>query len=324
MPILATSKATFLAPLCALFLLTLVVTTGCASDKKKKADKPPETETALYRSARRSLGANNFVGAIERFQALETLYPFGRYAEQAQLEIVFAHYRAYNLTEARTAADRFIQLNPQHANADYAQYLKALAAFSEGRKPFELGATAGLMSRDLSPLEDAYADFQVLLSLYPHSEYAQDARQRMIFIRNVLAAKEILIGKYYLDQKAFIAAANRGQYVVEHFSQTPAIQDALALMSDAYLFLGMRDLAKTSVELLRANYPDHPNFGPDNEYIAMPSKKSLSRPLLNVLSFGLLAKPKPPRPVILKPDEPQAKVRQADGQTTDDNSTHEG
>ena len=285
-------------------LLSCVMAPGCTSKKKREANKPPETETSLYRSARKSLAGKNYLIAIEKFQQLETLFPFGRYAEQAQLEIVFAHHKARNLTEAKVAADRFIQLNPQHANADYAQYLKALSSFTDGRKSFELSAKRGILNRDISSLQEAYKDFQVLLEVYPHSEYAQDTRQHMIFIRNILAAKEVLIGQFYLDQKAYLAAANRGQYVLENFSQTPAIEDALRLMSDAYLFMGKEHLAKKSIELLRLNYPDHPNFGPNNVYIATASKKSLTRSLMNVLTFGILARPKPPKPIVFNLDEP--------------------
>lgn len=282
---------------------------GCSSKKAAQKEIDEDiTETTLYRNARRSLQASNYDVAIEQLQQLEALFPFGRYAEQAQLEIVYAYYRAYKLEEARVAADRFIELHPQHANADYAQYIKALSAFKKDRKSFEMSKSKSILSRDLTALEDAFKDFEALVNNSPHSEYAQDARQRMLFIRNIFAEKEVLIGHYYLDKKAYLAAANRGRYVLDHYKQTPAVEEALALIADAYLFLGLKDLAEEPIQILRTNYPNHPSFDEDGSYVAIASRRSVLKPLINVISFGLLKRPAPPVPIVVeyRPDSKEA------------------
>lgn len=288
--------------ICFLPLLLTSFLQGCESNQSKTKTADDVTETSLYRSARRSLQTHNYLVAIEQFQELEALFPFGRYAEQAQLEIIYAYYKAQKLDESRSAADRFIELHPQHANSDYAQYLKGLSAFARDRKSFELANTKSLLGRDLTSLEEAFNDFEELIEDFPHSEYAQDARQRMLFIRNTFAAKEVMIGKYYLDKKAYLAAVNRGRYVLDNYKQTPAVEDALALMADAYLFLGLEGLAKEPIDLLRINYPNHSGFENDT-YVATPSRRSLVKPLLNIVTFGLLMRPAPPVPVVFKLDE---------------------
>lgn len=280
--------------------------TGSEGRKQKKKRKkrtrkqaPQPSETALYRDARRKMQGRNYQAAIESFQQLEALYPFGRYAERAQLEIIYAYYSARDLEEARSAADRFIHLHPQHTNTDYAQYLKGLSGFAEGQRFQELSGAKAMLRRDLSPLRDSFTDFKELLELYPDSKYAPDAHKRMTFIRNTMAKQELLIGHYYLDRRAYIAAANRGRYVVENYSQTPAVEDALALMVDAYTFMELDDLAIDTAKVLLANYPDHKNFSRTGAYRAAFPKRTVPRSTLNIVSFGLLARPRVPKPIII-------------------------
>lgn len=260
------------------------------------------SETALYRGARKSLNSHSYKAAIDQFQQLESLYPFGRYAEQAQLEIIYAYYKNHDFSETRSAVDRFVQLHPDDANADYAQYLKGLAAFSQGQKPFEMAFSKTLSGRDLGSMRDSFSDFQELLEQFPDSEYTADARQRMVFIRNLLAAREVEIGRYYLDRKAFLAAANRANHVVEYFSQTPAVEDALTLLISAYSFMNLDDLSKEVLLVLQRNYPDNPNFTKNGDYAILQHPKAKPRSWLNIVSFGLLARPRVPKPLILQPN----------------------
>lgn len=264
---------------------------GCNASKRNVEEKEQSTEVALYRIARRKLDAKQYVAAVELFEKLESLYPFGRYAERAQLEIIYAHYRAYNLEEARAAADRFLRLHPTHPNADYAQYLKGLAGFTKGRKPFEMGSAGSLSERDLLPMKESFADFEELIGQFPNSGYATDSRQRMIFINNILAEKEIGVGWYYLKRNAFVAAANRGRYVIENYSQTPSVENALELLISSYTLMGQHQLAMDTVSVLSANYPDNHNLADDGSYTVAAVPKAGARSILNVVSFGLLAKP---------------------------------
>ena len=274
------------------FLYIISATLPACNASKRNAEKLEQaTEVALYRIARRKLDAKQYTIAVEIFEKLESLYPFGRYAERAQLEIIYAHYKAYHLEEARAAADRFLRLHATHPNADYAQYLKGLASFTKGRKPFEMGGGGSLSERDLLPIRGSFSDFRELIEQFPNSEYVADAHQRMIFINNILAKQEVGVGWYYLKRNAFVAAANRGRYVIENYSQTPSVEHALELLISSYELMGQRKLAMDAVSVLSANYPDNENLLDDGGYTRPAVPKAGARSILNVISFGLLAKP---------------------------------
>lgn len=280
----------------AYLLIVLLALSGCNSTEENTAAadkkvKPPPTETALYRAARKKMVGRHYSDAAKLFQELELLYPFSRYAERAKLEIIYAHYKAYELDEARTAADDFLRLHTDHPNADYAQYLKALSKFSENRRPFEMTLKGALSHRDLTPIKESFDDFKELLEGFPDSKYLPDARQRMVFIRNILAAQEVLIGEYYLKRNAFVAAVNRGRYVVENYSQTPAIESALELLIAAYTNIERIDLAKETIAVLKLNYPKNSNFMPNGSYQVPAVPKAGARSILNVVTFGLLSRP---------------------------------
>ncbi|MCH2098032.1 MAG: outer membrane protein assembly factor BamD, partial [Pseudomonadales bacterium] len=187
---------------------------GCASlpffgDDEEAPEVPESSEQELYQSAQRSLRASNYNDAIAKLQALEARYPFGRYAEQAQLELIYAYYMGFQPDAARSAADRFIRLHPQHPNVDYAYYLKGLAAYEKDESFFDRFVSTDRSARDIGAARDSFADFSQLLARYPASEYAPDARQRMIYLRNLLAGSEINVGRYYLSREAYVAAVNR-------------------------------------------------------------------------------------------------------------------
>src|SRR5690554_798993 len=169
------------------------------------------TEEQFYRTANQQLNASNFSAAARTYQALEARYPFGQYAAQAQLELIYAHYRSGNLEGARAAADRFMRLHPDHPNIDYAYYLKGVASFAESSGFMSRFLPTDPSKRDISRARDAFNEFSILLTFYPDSDYAADARARMIYLRNSLADHEIHVANYYLERRAYIAALNRGR-----------------------------------------------------------------------------------------------------------------
>ncbi|MEE4360914.1 MAG: outer membrane protein assembly factor BamD, partial [Pseudomonadales bacterium] len=150
---------------------------------KEPTEVPETTEQQIYQAAQRSLRSSNYQDAIAQFQALEARFPFGRYAEQAQLELIYAYYKGFQPEAARSAADRFIRLHPQHPNVDYAFYLKGLAAYEQDRSFLDRFFPTDQASRDIGAARDSFADFSQLLARYPDSEYAPDARQRMVYLR---------------------------------------------------------------------------------------------------------------------------------------------
>jgi outer membrane protein assembly factor BamD len=244
------------------------------------------TEEQFYVRAQEQLGSQNFRGAIETFQALESRFPFGRFADQAQIEVVYAYYRNNDLEAARAAADRFIRLHPENENVDYAYYMKGLASFTEDRGFINRFLPVDQTKRDPGRARESFSDFSQLLALYPDSPYAADARARMVFLRNNLAAYEIHVANYYIDRSAYIAALRRGQYVVENFQGTPAVADGMAIMVECYLRLGLNDLADTSLALLQENYPEHPAFDRNGEFTVRTDVTNPS--LLYTVTFGLL------------------------------------
>jgi outer membrane protein assembly factor BamD len=275
--------------ICLLSLGTLLA--SCSSED----DKPQGlTEKQLYDTVQENLRDENFSMAVRNLQLLEARYPFGPYAEQAQLEIIYAHYRSFEPEAAIAAADRFIRLHPQHPNVDYAYYLKGLANYAESQGFLDRFLPTDMTRRDPGLAVQSFEDFRQLLFRYPGSPYAADAKARMVYLRNRLARYEINVANYYFKRGAYMAAANRGRHVVENFPQTPATGDALAVMTQAYQLLTLNDLANDSLAVLRLNYPDHPSLDKNGEFISKFSVDGAERSWVNKLTIGLVDHPIPP------------------------------
>lgn len=280
----------------ALLLSLLLFISGCSwfggDDDELIAD---SGEQQMYREAQRHLKNENFSLAVRSLQGLESRYPFGQYAEQAQLELIYAHYSAYEFAAANEAADRFIRLHPRHPSVDYAYYMKGLAAYDIEPGFFSRFIPSDDTKRDVSHIQTAFAEFAQLLARFPDSAYAPDARQRMVHMRNMLARTEIHVANYYFRRGAYMAALNRGKYVVEHMQQTPSVADGLAIMGQAYLLLGLDDLAEDSIAVLCENYPDHPNLTSGCEFDSVYTMDGLQRSWINQATLGLFDPPKPPQ-----------------------------
>ena len=258
---------------------------ACNSDK---TDDVESTELAYYESAQSSLRSNNYANAVSKLQLLEARFPFGRYAEQAQLEIIYAYYRSAQPEAARAAADRFIRLHPRHPNVDYAYYLKGLASFNEDENFLARLFPMDPSTRDPGAARDSFNDFDQLIRRFPNSEYAPDAQKRMQYLRNLLAASVVNVARYYIFRGAYVAAANRGRYVFENLQGTAAVPDALAIMVEAYQLLGMEDLANDALLVLSANFPEHDSLDSNGQFRSSKSVKSSSKSWLNIITFGLM------------------------------------
>jgi outer membrane protein assembly factor BamD len=272
-----------------ILLLLATILSGCGlfgRDGERDEFAGLSTEEQFYRRALEQLNSNNYNGSISTYQALESRFPFGRFAAQAQIEIVYAYYRNGDMEAARAAADRFIRLHPDNENIDYAYYMRGLSSFDEGSNFLSRFFPIDQTKRDPGRSRESFSDFAQLLALYPDSPYAADTRARMVFLRNNLAAYEIHVANYYLERRAYIAALRRGQYVVENFQGTPAVADGVAIMVEAYLRLGLNDLADTSLALLRENYPEHGAIADDGSFII---RSEITNPsLIYTVTFGLL------------------------------------
>ncbi|MEP4487277.1 MAG: outer membrane protein assembly factor BamD [Halioglobus sp.] len=252
-------------------------------------------EQQMYEESQRHLGNRNYDLAVRSLQLLESRYPFGKYAEQAQLEIIYAHYGAYEHEAAVEAADRFIRLHPQHPNVDYAYYMKGLSAYTGNEDVFARFVNTDQTKRDTSQAKEAFAEFAQLVSRFPDSPYAADAKARMVHLRNLLARHEINVANYYFRRGAYLAATNRGKHVVENFQRTPAVPDGLAVMAQGYILLGEDQLARDTINTLALNYPNHPSVNDNGEFVSVYTLDGQQRSWINRASFGLFDPPKPPQ-----------------------------
>jgi outer membrane protein assembly factor BamD len=283
-------------------LLAVLILAGCShlpwnKDEVSEEDAVNQTEQVLYSNCQRALRAGNYQDAIEQLEQLEANFPFGRYAEQAQLEIVYAHYMSFNPDAAQAAADRFIRLHPQHPNVDYAYYLQALAAYHRNRGVFDRIVTTDVAKRDMTSNHEAYRLFMELLQQFPNSAYAPDARQRMIYLRNVLARSDLTIASYYMERGAYVAASNRARYIVENYPRSDATADALALLVEANHKLGMDVAADDALQVLAANYPSYKAFDNNGDLVLTEQIRSRDRSWTNLMTFGLLDRPPVPPPI---------------------------
>ena len=266
-------------------------------------EREPEIETSeqkLYRDAQRLLRTGNYNQAIGSLEALEARFPFGRYAEQAQLELIYARYMSFDLDGAVAAADRFIRLHPQHSNIDYAFYLKGLSSFSKNDGLMDRLFQTDGSKRDMAPARAAYADFAQLLARYPDSPYVPDTRQRMVHLRNLLASHELGVADYYMRRAAFVAAANRARYVLETYPQAESTPEALLVLVEANYKLGLEDEANNALRVLAMNYPNYPAFDEDGNLVLAERIRNRDRSWTNVMTLGLLDRPDVPPPIKIK------------------------
>jgi outer membrane protein assembly factor BamD len=254
---------------------------------------PNLTEAELYQTAQQSMEKGQYNKAIEHYQALEARYPFGEYSDQAQLDIIYAYYKDYEHEAAGAAAERFIRLHPQHPQVDYAYYMKGLSSFTENQGVLERFMPTDMSKRDPGAARKSFAEFSDLLTRFPDSQFAPDARKRMIYLRNLLARYEIHAANYLFKRGAWLAAANRGRYVVENFQESPAVADGLAVMVQAYHLLGLNDLSNQSLQVLKANYPDYPYLDEQGNFKYQSNMGEEKRSWLNIATAGLIGYSEP-------------------------------
>lgn len=238
-------------------IFTLLLSLGACSMLPNPGDEPSSwTSEKYYKEAKSALNSGDYQTAIEYFEGLQTRFPFGKYAQQALLDIAYAYYRFDEPTSAIATANRFIKIHPRHQHVDYAFYIKGLANFSPSIGPLDDMFNQDLAERDIKPLQQSFRDFSELVKRFPNSRYAEDARQRMIHLRNALSRHELKIAQFYFKQKAYIAVVSRAKYILEHYQGSPSVAPALDLMAKSYGELGLVKMQKDSLRVLNLNYPD--------------------------------------------------------------------
>lgn len=242
---------------------------GCASTGAAK--RKDWTARQFYLSGRKALLAEHYTRAIKRFETLEARYPYGTYATRAQLDVAFAYYKNRESDSAIAAANRFIRLHPTDPRVDYAYYLKGLAHFNAHRSTvYRLFGKSNLRDRDDHSARRAIASFRTIVQRYPHSRYASDAYHRMVYLTDLLARNVVDVAQYYYSRRALVAAVNRAQYVIEHYQQTPAVEDALGIEAMAYRRMGLERLSDASLAVLKQNFP-HSRYIKKIRRIAKPT-----------------------------------------------------
>ena len=231
-------------------------TVGCSSKKNEKPkvdDKPP---VELYSDARHALEAASYEKATEVLEALDSRYPFGPHSEQVQLDLIYAYYKSDETALALANIDRFMRLNPTHADLDYLYYLRGLTHMATDKQLFQNLFGIDRYNRDPSHSLQAFKDFNHLIKFYPNSQYAVDAQLRMVFIKDRIARYEIAIAQWYMRREAYIAAINRSKLVLNNYPDTVAVEDALGIMIEAYDELGLVEPRKNALAVLKLNYPN--------------------------------------------------------------------
>jgi outer membrane protein assembly factor BamD len=251
-------RRSLLVPLAFTVLLGV---TGCAS-------LTGEDETIgwsaqrLYGEAKDAMGNREWAKAIKYLEKLEARFPYGRYAQQAQLEVAYAHWKEGERASALAAADRFIKLYPNHPNVDYAYYLKGLINFNELSGMLTWITSPDMTDRDPKAAREAFEAFKEVVTRYPDSKYAADSAFRMRYLVNALASYEVHVARYYMKRTAYVAAANRAQYAVEHYPQSPAVEEAFFILIRAYDALGLDDLRDSAERVMRKNFPNSLYYTP--------------------------------------------------------------
>jgi outer membrane protein assembly factor BamD len=211
----------------------------------------------LYSEAKGALDSGTYESAIKYYEQLEARDPFGKYAQQAQLEVIYAYYKFEEPDSAIVAADRFIKLYPRHSYVDYAYYLKGLVNFERNQGILARILPLDRSQRDQGAALQSFYDFADLVKQFPQSKYSEDAKQRMVYLRNILAEYELHVARFYLQRGAYIAAANRAKTVIQSYQQTPAVAEALVILAKAYKIMGLDDLSANALSVLKLNYPNN-------------------------------------------------------------------
>jgi len=230
-----------------------LILAACAGRDRAAEQMQPEK---LYEHAHKSMLAGDYRGAVSYYEALEARFPFSEYSRQAKLDIIFSYYKGHQTESAIDAADQFIRENPTHPRVDYAMYVKGLVYFERAPNFLERWFNTDLTERPPQDVKGSFQAFQTLIEHHPDSEYVQDARQRMIFLRNRLAEYEVHVADHYLHRLAYVAALSRARYCIENYDGAPTTRDALDIMISSYDGMGLKDLADRSRAVYALNYPD--------------------------------------------------------------------
>lgn len=240
-----------------LFCLVLVVAlSGCGLFGNKQDESKNLSAAQLYAEAKEELTNGGYENSVKLFERLESRFPFGPYAQQAQLEIAYAYYKQGDQAQALAAVERFIKLHPNHANLDYMLYLRGLITFNDSLGFLNFIANQDITERDPKASRDSFDAFKQLVIQFPDSKYTPDALLRMKYLVNALAQYDLHVAKYYLRRHAYLAAANRAQAAIKEYPDAPAVEEALFVLVKAYDAMGLTELRDDANRVFLHNFPN--------------------------------------------------------------------
>ena len=231
------------------FLVACIIV-GCKSD----GEEIEQPEKIYYDQAQARMASGNYFGAIEVLEAIDNRYPFGKYAEQAQVELIYAHFMNSETEAAHTAAEKFIRLHPRHPNIDYAYFMKGLSSYTRDREFIVRFSNTDVSNRDVSGAIESFAELSEFITRFPDSQYIPYAQQRNIYLRNMIAKNELAVADYYVSIDAYIGAIRRANYVIENIPNSSENYRALKILEVSYSKLGYSDLLDDVRLLIKANY----------------------------------------------------------------------
>ncbi|WP_051711638.1 outer membrane protein assembly factor BamD [Andreprevotia chitinilytica] len=240
----------------ALTSVALALIAGCATGPSENDETKGWSAEKLFTEGKAEQSAGNYAKSIKLFEKLEARYPYGKYAQQSQLETAYDQYKDQEPLLALAAIDRFIKTNPAHPSMDYALYLKGLVNFNESQGFLSAVFKQDMSERDPKAARDAFDTFKQLVERFPDSKYAGDATARMGYLLGALANYELHVATYYYQRGAYLAAANRGKALLETYPNVRQTEQALAMMVMSYDKLGLNDLRDDTKRVLLKNYPN--------------------------------------------------------------------
>jgi outer membrane protein assembly factor BamD len=243
-------------PALALIFAALLSLSGCGLLPEVKDETAGWSANKLYTEAKEAASEGSWEKAIKYFEKLESRYPYGRYAQQAQIEVAYAYFKAGEQASAIAACERFVKLHPDHPNVDYVYYLKGLVTFNEDQGMMGHLSMQDQTERDPKGMRESFEAFKTLSARFPDSKYTPDAIQRMKYLVNAMASNEVHVARYYMKRGAYVAAANRSQIAIKNYPDAPAVEEALFIMVKAYDNLGMADLRDDAERVMRKNFPN--------------------------------------------------------------------
>jgi outer membrane protein assembly factor BamD len=244
--------------ICTLIVSILIV--SCNSD----GPEIEQPEKIYYDLAQKRMLNQNYIGAIESLEAIESKYPFGRYAEQAQVELIYANFMNGQTNGAHAAAEKFIRLYPRHPNIDYAYFMKGLSSYTRDKDLIIRFTNTDISNRDITGAKESFAELTEFLTRFPDSQYTPYAKQRNIYLRNMIARNELAAADYYQSIDAHVAAIRRAKYVIENIPNSSEDFRALKVLEKSYKALGYDDLRDDMLKIISLNYPDNDSTVSEN------------------------------------------------------------